>query len=219
LSFSKWLWLSALLSISASQLDPLLLNRWVAPALLGMYALALNLSGKFDLLNQTLHIVLLPTVSALTIGLELRAYVRQSLIRSSVLGLGVIAVLPLASPLILFIYGAAYGDAVNVFYLLALVVVFDLITNPLLLLAFPLNMPRALAAADGARVLTLIISASLLVPSLNIYGMALAKLASHVAGALVIGLAMIVRGRVRFRSQTTALDADNAPEQPPAVPR
>lgn len=218
LSFSKWLWLSAILSVMSSQLDLLLLNRWLAPQFVGLYALALNLAFKVNIVNQSLRAVLLPTVSALSGKAAFVGYARRSLARSLLVVVALVAALPLAGPFILVVYGADYAASIDVFYLLMTVVLFDLLTVPFLLLAFPMNMPRLITAADAARVVALLVTGSLLIPAWGMHGAVLAKLAAAVAGALVIGLAIVLRLRNEVEPATgiaTAPDTSSAPYPPP----
>lgn len=195
LSFGKWLWVSAVLSILLSQLDLLMLNHTAPPRTAGFYALALNLAFKADIVNQTLHTVLLPAVSALDSAAAHRRYVRRSLVRSGLLAVVIIVLAPLAGPLILIVYGPAYRPSIGVFYALLGVVLFDLLTTPILLLAFPMDVPRAIAASDVVRVLTLFLLGSWLIPAFGMYGAAVAKLAAKVAGALVLGSVILQRLR------------------------
>ena len=195
LSFGRWLWVSTIISTFLSQFDLLLLNRWMAPEVVGLYALALNVSLKLDLLNQSMHMVMLPTVAPLTQAAGFLGYIRQSLRRSLLMVGLLIPALPLVGWLIPLVYGAEYSASVGVFYLLAAVILFDLIANPLLLLAFPMGMPRLIAFSDGVRLAALIGVAALLIPVWGIYGAAVARLAARVAGAIVVGAAIIIRIR------------------------
>lgn len=191
--FGRWLWLSTILVIIISQLDLLLLNRWAAPQVTGHYALALNLALKAEVLNQTLHTVLLPNVSGLSGREEFAAYVRRSLLRSGLLAGMLLLTLPLARPFILTVYGVEYGPSVPLFYLLIGVTVFDVILNPLLLLAYPLDMPRHIAASHGVRVVVMLLAGSMLVPGWGGAGAALAKLAAKTVGALFLGIFLAAR--------------------------
>ncbi|HYY89099.1 MAG TPA: oligosaccharide flippase family protein [Chloroflexota bacterium] len=183
--FSRWLWVSSMLSLLAAQLDLALVGRWLPAVEVGLYALALNLATKLDILNQARFTVLLPSVASLGAGAELRTHVHRTLIRSAALGFPLLLAFPLAGPLVGLLYGTAYLDAVPVLLVLVVAVVFDLLTTPLLLLAFPLNAPRVLAASDVVRVALLVGLASALVPVLGPVGAALAKLGAKVAGAAV----------------------------------
>jgi O-antigen/teichoic acid export membrane protein len=180
--FSRWLWVSAVLSLLAAQLDLALVGRWLPAIEVGLYALALNLATKLDILNQARFTVLLPSVSTLNRH-EMRSHVRRGLVRSAMLSLPLLLALPLASPLIGLVYGPAYLGAVPPLLVLILAVVFDLLTTPLILLAYPMNAPRVLAVSDVLRVAILVVLAAPLVPALGPSGAALAKLGAKVVGA------------------------------------
>lgn len=197
ITFSKWVWISAIFSLLWSQLDLLLLNRWEAAQTVGLYALALNLASKADILNRSLRTVLLPTVSALSSTEAYLGHVRQSLRRSLILATVLVAALPLAGPFVVFFYGSAFRGSVSVFYLLMAIVIIDLFATPPLLLAYPMNMPRLMAVSEGAGVATLVGAASFLIPGWGMYGAALAKVASRMVTTLVTGTAVAVELRNR----------------------
>lgn len=196
MQFGRWLWIGSIFAALTAQLDVLLLNRLAAPAVVGSYALALNLASKADVVNQSLHAVLLPAASALETTGGLRGYVRRGLARSGLISLGLLLLIPLAGPLIALFYGPEFSAAAPLFRGLLLVVIFDVMTAPLLLLAFPLNRPRLLATADGVRALTLALAALALIPVLGAWGAVLAKAAARVAGATLI-VAALWRSRRR----------------------
>jgi O-antigen/teichoic acid export membrane protein len=190
LRYSRWLWISAVLSILLAQLDLLLLNRWLGPVAVGMYALALSVSFKAGIVNQTLHTVLLPHVSRLSGRMAYRDHLRRSLLRSGLLSLAILLLLPLARPFILLVYGSAYEPAVGVFYALMSVVIFNLFTIPIQLLAFPLDIPQRIVLSDVVALAVLMLGLVVMVPAWGLYGAAAARLAANVAGFLVIGLAI-----------------------------
>jgi O-antigen/teichoic acid export membrane protein len=190
LRYSRWLWISAVLSILLTQFDLLLLNRWLSPVVVGMYALALSLSFKAAIINQTLHTVLLPHVSRLSGRAAYREHLRRSLLRSGLLSLAILLLLPLARPFVLLVYGNEYEPAVAVFYALMSIVIFDLFTIPVQLLAFPLDIPQRIVLSDVVALIVLLLGLIVFVPAWGLYGAVAAKLAANVAGFLVIGLAI-----------------------------
>jgi O-antigen/teichoic acid export membrane protein len=183
--FGYWLGVANLLGMLTAYLDILLVNRLSPPAEVGIYALALNLVAKVDVVNQSLYTVLLPTVSALEQSHRYRAYIRRVLSRGALLALALLLLLPLARPFVSLFYGLEYAPAVRFFQLLLGVVIFDLFTTPLLLLAYPLNRPRLLAAADLLRGITLGLVALVLIPRYGPMGAIAAKFASRLVGTLV----------------------------------
>lgn len=198
LNFGKWLWISTLLSVVLAQVDLLLVNRYTDATSAGYYALALNLSLKVDILNQTLQVVLLPTVAALTTLAQMRSYLRDSFRRIlSLAGLLVIVAL-LARPFIVLVYGTAYTPAVTLFYLLLVVSAFDLLTLPVLLLAFPLDAPRLIATSHLVRIIVMLAASALLIPLWGGAGAAVAKLLAKVLGALFMGAVLAIVWRRRL---------------------
>ncbi|MDQ4077654.1 MAG: oligosaccharide flippase family protein [Chloroflexota bacterium] len=210
LSFSKWLALSAILSILLSQLDLLLLNHWMPAHTVGFYALALNLAFKADIINQTLHTVLLPQVSSISRKDAFLGYLRRSLSRSLLLALAVVALLPLAHPFILTVYGTGYAPSVGVFYALMSIILFDLLTIPILLLAFPLNIPHVIVAADVVGVIVLPLVAAITIPIWGLYGAVWAKLTAKVCSGVILGFAVILRLRAAPPAPVTLVQAPGA---------
>lgn len=193
--FGRWLWISTTLVIVLSQLDLLLLNRLVSPRVSGHYALALNLALKAEVLNQTLHTVLLPNVSGLAGKQQFAAYARQSLLRSGLLATLLLLFLPVAGPFIRIVYGVEYAPSIPFFYLLIGVAVFDVLLNPLLLLAYPLNMSRHIAGSQVVRLAAMLFAGFFLIPIWGGSGAALAKLVARVSGALFLGGLILLRLR------------------------
>jgi O-antigen/teichoic acid export membrane protein len=120
----------------------------------------------------------------------MRGYSRRALGGSLVLaaGLGVVALV--SQPLIIWLYGERYVASAGLFLALLPVVLLDLATSSLFLLALPLNRPRLLAAADWLRVAVLGAAGLLLIPRYLGYGAAAARLLSRVAGAAYSGYAL-----------------------------
>lgn len=190
--FGRWIWIGSMFAVLVAQLDVLLVNHWYGAATVGAYGLALNLATKLDVVNHSLYTVLIPTASALEGRGNFGSYVRRSLLRSALVSVGLLALIPLAEPFILTFYGPAYAPAVDLFQLMVGVVIFDTMAIPLLLLAFPLNRPRLLAAADALRLITLVAAAVWLLPTYGPAGAVVAKFLAKVAGAVLI-LAVLVR--------------------------
>lgn len=194
LRFGLWLWVGGVLAMLATQIDLLLLNRWLDPATLGAYGLALNLASKVDVVQHSLYTALLPAASAARGEETVDSYVKRGLIRGALLAVALLPLFPLADPLILFFYGPAYAPAVLLFRLLLGVAIFDLLVSPLLLLAFTFNRPRLLAGADAVRVGTLTTLAIVLIPGYGPIGAVTARFVARFAGA-VFTLALLSRSR------------------------
>lgn len=193
--FGGWLWLGGLFAALAAQLDLLLLNRLSEAAIVGVYGLALNLAAKVDVVNHSLYTVLLPAASGLRGEDSVRSYLRRGLIRSALLSAALAPLFPLAGPIIHLFYGPAYSAAAPLFQLLLAVAIFEIVATPFLLLAFTFDRPRLVAGADATRAATLGMACLLLIPILGPTGAAIARLASRLAGAAVILLALARQDR------------------------
>jgi O-antigen/teichoic acid export membrane protein len=208
LRFGAWVWLGDLIAIVAAQVDLLIVGRWLEPAVLGAYALALNLAGKADVANHSLYTVLQSTASALAGPNAARRYLQRSLARSGAIACLLLLLLPISGPIILNLYSPAYSEAIRPFQLLLGVALVDIFLTPVGLLAYHANRPRILPAADAARLAVFLAAAVVLVPSFGVTGAVLARLASRLAGATVVVVGL--RGSLNRWSQ--ARIADFSPE-------
>ncbi len=180
--FSKWIFFSNLGSIIVAQGDLLLLGRLADPATVGVYSVALTLAMRLDVLNQSLFTVMMPRASRLRGRVEIRRYLRRVLTGSLVLA-GALALAALvAQPAIALLYGERYTEAAPLFMALLPIVLFDLVTSSLFLIAFPLDRPRVLAFADWLRVGVLGLAGWLLIPVYAGFGAVIARLLARVTG-------------------------------------
>jgi O-antigen/teichoic acid export membrane protein len=216
----RWLWIASLCAVLTANLDVLLLNTWGTLATVGVYALALNLALKADVVNQSLYTVLLPTASTLREPSAIAHYVKGGLVRSGVVVALLLPLFVLAEPFILIVYGPAYAPAVGIFRLLLGVVLFDVLATPALLLPLSFNRPQLLAAADGARAATLGLVGVALIPTLGALGAVAARFAARVVGAVLVLVSLRSGWRAAPEAQTAdagtadrvLLDVQAAPE-------
>lgn len=183
--FSKWIFFSNLGSIVVAQGDLLLLGRLADPVTVGVYSVALTLAMRLDVLNQSLFTVMMPRASRLSGQAAMRTYLRRVLAGSLALAAALAVVALLAQPVIGLLYGERYTAAAPLFMALLVVVLFDLVTSSLFLIAFPLDKPRILAFADWLRVLVLGLTGWLLIPIYGGFGAVLARLFARVSGTTV----------------------------------
>lgn len=196
LAFGGWLWLGNGLAVLTLQLDLVLLNRLAPAAAVGVYGLAANLMAKVDVLNRSLYAVLLPAASALQSPQDFRRYIFKSLLRAVMVSLLLVPAALLARPFVVLLYGTDYMPAVGLFRVLLLGVGVDLFATPLLLLVFPLNRPQDLASVEAVRAGVLLPVALWLIPVYGPVGAALSRLASRIAGLLII-LTFLARHQLR----------------------
>lgn len=199
-SFSKWMWVSAVMTILVIQLDLLLANAFLTAYGVGIYALARSLTMKAAILNQTVHVVLLPNVSALPDAGAYREYTRRTFKRGLLLAGSMLLFTPMAGYFIPAVYGPEFLAATPVFYGLMVVVMLDLLFSPLYLLLLPMNLPQVNALSDTVQVITLLILGAWLLPLWGAYGIIVAQLAAKVVGGLFIGSLLAFRLRRTYRS-------------------
>jgi O-antigen/teichoic acid export membrane protein len=183
--FGGWLWLANIFKTLIAYLDFFLVNLWLSPATVGIYALALGLSARAEIVNHSLYTVLIPMASALKEKQELLHYLRRGFIRSLLISFMLLLLMPLAHWFIPFFYGVEYIGAVRLFQLLLGVVIFDIITLPASLLIYTFDRPDLAALAEGWRVVILILIGIWLIPSLGPAGAVLAKFCARAVGIIV----------------------------------
>lgn len=187
--FGGWLWVGNILRMFVSYLDMFLVNHWLSTDMVGIYALALNLSSKVELINGSLHAALVPSVSTLKDKTAVRHYLKQSLIRSVGLSLPLLASIPLIPWLIPRLYGATYQLSGTLLQLLLLITIFDLFTLAPVLLVYTFDQPKLLATGALLRTLTLLGMGTWLIPIWGAAGAIAARFCAKLVEAIfVLGL-------------------------------
>ncbi len=184
--FSRWLWVANLFAVVVLQLDVIMVNRLTTVAAAGLYALALNLARKADVVNHSLYTTLLPAASSLTDQKEIRSYLRQSMKRSGLIALGLLLLMPLVEPFIRIFYGQAYVAAAGLLQLLLIMVIIDAFATPIVLLVFPLDRPKLYAASSILQAIVLVGLAAWLIPLMGTPGAAVAKIIARLVGFLLV---------------------------------
>jgi O-antigen/teichoic acid export membrane protein len=189
-NFAKWIGISLVGTMLVTQGDVLLLGRMTTPAVVGVYSVALALATRLDTLNQSLFTVMMSRASRLEGGTNMRHYWRRVALGSLALAGALAVAAVVAQPVIVLLYGERYTDSAGLFFALLGVVLFDLATSSLFLLAFPLNRPRLLAAADWLRVVVLGGAGWLLIPVYGAFGAVFARFLARLTGTTVVLLSL-----------------------------
>jgi O-antigen/teichoic acid export membrane protein len=166
-----------------------LVNLWLSPAIVGFYALALGLAARTEMVNHSPYTVLIPMASALKGRQAVGAYLKQGFKRSALISLLLLPALPLARWFIPFFYGSEYLPSVFLFQLLLGVVIFDIFTLPALLLIYTFDRPDLSALAEGLRVVSLVLLAAWLIPTLGPVGAIVAKFCAKLVG---VGVTLVL---------------------------
>jgi O-antigen/teichoic acid export membrane protein len=186
LRFGRWTAASNLGATLAAQVDLILLGRLTTTATVGIYSVAVTLASRLDILNQSLFTIMMPRVSRLKSTGEMRDYLRRLSRALVILAAALVAVALLAQPLILLLYGERYAEASPIFLVLLVVLVSDLFTTSLSLVAFPLDKPYILAAIEWIRVIVIAALGWPLIIAFGALGAALSRVASRAVSAIYI---------------------------------
>ena len=190
--FGGWLWLANIGKVLIAYLDMFLVNLWLDPITVGIYALALGLSRRTEIVNHSLYTVLLPMASALKTGRAIGTYLYQGLVRSALVSLILLVLIPISSWFIPLIYGGEFASAVSLFQLMLGLAIFDILTLPPLLLIYTFERSHIAALAEGLRVVVLVVGSLWLVSSMGVWGIIVAKFAAKIVGVVVM-LGLLLR--------------------------
>jgi O-antigen/teichoic acid export membrane protein len=190
------MWVANSLAMIFAYLDMIIVSDFVPSATVGFYALALNLSNKAAVVNSAFHTVLLPSAVRLDSPGALGAYTRSAFKRAALFGGGLLLIAPLGGPLIRLFYGQAFAPAASLLNGLLLVVFFDILVHPFLLLALTTERARLMVAAELVRLGLLGALGPIWVQLLGPSGAIWAKLVSRVGGAVLILVILAAHLRV-----------------------
>jgi O-antigen/teichoic acid export membrane protein len=192
-AFGRWLWIGDILALVSGRIDLPIVAQWLDPVTFGAYAVALNLASKVEVINHSLFTVMLPEAAAAAGPDVTRRFLAGGFRRTAVVTALLLLTVPIALPLINWLYGSGFAAVGPIFVGLLLVAIVDLLATPLLLLPFQLNRPRLLAAADIVRAATVIGLSVLLVPPFGVVGAIAARLTSRLAGIATVAIGLGLR--------------------------
>ena len=109
----------------------------------------------------------------------------RSLVRSSLVSVGLVLILPVCGPAVQVLYGPGFAGAIGPLRALIVVAMIDVFLTPVLLLAYHYNQPRVLASVDAARIVAFVALAVVLAPGLGLTGAVIARLGSRLVGVAI----------------------------------
>lgn len=183
--FTKWIAVAAFGSAIFLKLDVLMLSYYRAPAQVGLYAVALALVTRLDILKNAVLTTAFPDACRRAGPDELRAFIFQSIKLTALASLALLPLFAIGAPLIEWLYGTEYSAAIPAFYLLFTGFIIGLNAAPVAFVLYPLNRPRWIAASD---LLQLAFNAGvnfLLIPPFGIIGAAWGVVLTRVASAVI----------------------------------
>lgn len=183
--FTKWIAVAAFASAIFLKLDVLVSGYYRAPAELGLYAVALALVGRLDVVKNAIVTTAFPDACRRGTRAELLGFVRQSLGLTAGATLVFMPLFLLGGTVIEWLYGAAYREATLVFNVLLAAYLIGLNVAPVAFVLYPLNRPRWIAAIDLIQLAFSLAVSLALIPSFGIAGAACAVLLTRVLYAAI----------------------------------
>ncbi len=187
--FSRWIAVAAIASTIFLSLDVLLLGHFRPAAEVGLYGAALALLAKFEVVQNAVLTSSFPDASQYRTKADLRAYVARTLRLTGLASFAFLLILPLASVLMVglygtaYLYGAAYAGATLPFAILVVGFVIGLNAQPAAFVLSPLERVRYIAAGDVLQLFFFTGLGLWLIPVYGALGAALAVLARQILGA------------------------------------
>ena len=188
--FSKWIGVAALSSLLISRLDVVFLSHFQAPAVVGLYAAALALVNKIDLIKIPILTTAFPDACRRTEKDQLRQYVRQNLKLTLSITAALLPLFLLGGFLIVLVYGQEFAPAAAGFNILLAGYLVGLNAEPTAFVLYPLNKPAWIAAKELIPLIVFAILGSLLIARYGLLGAAWSVLLRRgIEALLTFGLA------------------------------
>ncbi len=164
-----------------NELDTFMLGVYASEEVVGVYRCAWTYAMVLGFLNSSVSSVLFPKVTAITTDQELRSFMRSIVKLTSVLAICTLPALPFLSWWIPY-YDVKYADAVPVFYVMYLGIVFELVVGPLHYALYTLDRPQVLVINAFAKILMNGVGNVFLIPLYGAFGAAGATIVTRVFG-------------------------------------
>lgn len=190
LGFGKWVMISTFATMFIMRLDILMLTSMSGADEVGKYAGANQLAYLFPLITGAVTTALLPRATGITDPGELRNYVKGTFRVTPLVLLVALPLLLFAHPLIGYLFGDAYIDAVPIFRVLLVSFVMSVVMNPASLALYSLDRADLLAFMNLAQLGINFFGNLLLIPAMGGLGASVSSLAVRVFGSVYILLSL-----------------------------
>ncbi len=166
-----------------NELDTFMLGIYASEEVVGVYRCAWTYAMVLGFLNSSVSSVLFPKVTAITTDQELRSFMRSIVKMTSLLAVCTLPALPFLSWWIPY-YDVKYADAVPVFYVMYVGIVFELVVGPMHYALYTLDRPQVLVINAFAKILMNGVGNVFLIPLYGAFGAAGATIVTRVFGGV-----------------------------------
>lgn len=192
INFGKWLLVANISYIIFQRLDLVILARYVNYDQIGIYSIGVRLVTIISIFISGVSVVFLPRgVSAFKSEKELNLYLKESLGVSLVLCIIVITFIIVSSTIIKFLFGYEYLSAVILSKILLLGAIFIILYTPFSYLFYAANSSKFIFIFNMFRLITILITSFLLIPTYGSIGAAIASSFSSLCVLIIILIASL----------------------------
>ena len=183
LHYSKWLIIGSISVNILGRIDFFMVTKFLSWKEMGIYNSAFQLVAPFTMLSYVFGNVFLPKVSKLTTIFERRNFMRKATKAGLALSVFALTSLFFAKPLVLFLFGQKYAEAVDVLRILLVSFSLSLWAGFISLVLFSFEKPVYVVLGSYLQLFISVVCMWFLIPLLGIYGAAWSKV---IAQAVVI---------------------------------
>jgi len=172
-----------------SRVDVLLINILASSYLAGIYSAANRVTLVFALLISSLNSVVNPRFSSFNTKEKIRNYIKKLFVFVALFAALMLVMIILAEPLITFVYGDKYAQAIPVFRALTLGMIpflFSIVVTPPLLYSY--GQSSLFAKTAALQVTSMILLEIILIPKLGAFAPAIALGTTNAIATLFLGI-------------------------------
>jgi O-antigen/teichoic acid export membrane protein len=193
IGYAKWIAVSRVFTVMVSKIDVLLINLIIGSFQAGIYSAANRVTLVFALLISSLNSVVNPRFSSFNTKEKVRGYINKLFGFVAIFAILMLSMIVLADPLVNFVYGNKYVQAIPVFQALTIGMIpflFSIIVTPPMLYSY--GQSSLFAKVSGMQVLSMIILEILLIPKLGVYAPAIALGTTNAAATIFLGIKLAI---------------------------
>lgn len=187
--FGKWLFGVSIIELILQRADILFLARLIGYEELGIYSAAVRVAMLATVLTSSATVIFMPRgCASLNSKAQLASYFKESFTLSSVLSVGILALIALSGPIIKIFFGPQYLASLTAARILLLDCIFILLYTPFSFLYYANGDTRRIFGLSLAKLAIMSVCLMLLVPRLGITGAAVSAAVSSLLTFLLIAV-------------------------------
>jgi len=190
--YAKWIAVSRVFTVMISKIDVLLINLLIGSFQAGIYSAANRITLVFALLISSLNSVVNPRFSGFNSKEKVRSYINKLFVFVALFAILMLVMIALAGPIINFVYGAKYSQAIPVFQALTIGMIpflFSIIVTPPMLYSY--GQSSLFAKVSATQVIAMVILEIILIPKIGAFAPAIALGSTNAAATIFLGIKLM----------------------------